>query len=335
MKTDYLRGLLEWSLMVALVFGTGAIVQAQQDQSQPEGPIVQIGPADESPASAESDQAMPAPQPEAAPAAGGLQPGAPQYWIGILGGPVTAALRSHLDIPENQGLLVREVVPDSPADKAGLKKYDVLLRANDNDLADMGQLMDLVRTTGKEQGQLSLEVLRRGQRETVWVTPAERPEQVAQPGGFGSGEMPSEGRGFFQGFRNDFPFEFRSFGPGVIVGRGAGFAQLPNGVSVVIQKQGGEPAHITVKRGDETWEIVGDDPKSLDQLPDDLRPVVERMLHGNVVSDFVVPNIPQPVPMPQFDGQRLQEQLEALENHLQKLEERLQALEPQPDQESN
>ena len=62
-----------------------------------------------------------------------------------MGGPVTPELRAQIDIPEGQGLLVRQVVPDSPAAKAGLKNFDILLRANDTDLHDMRDLMELVR----------------------------------------------------------------------------------------------------------------------------------------------------------------------------------------------
>jgi hypothetical protein len=341
MNTDHLRGLVEWSLMVALVLGTGAIARAQQDQdqSQPEGRIVQIGPADESPTPPESDEALPPPQPQAAPGPDQqppvVSPSATRYWIGILGGPVSPALRAQLDIPDNQGLLVRDVVPDSPAAKAGIQKYDVLLRANDNDLSQMSDLVDLVRTTGEQKGQFSLELLRRGQRETVQITPAERPEQLEQPGGFGRGGSRGDARDFLHPFRMNGPFEFRSFGPGVIVGRGLGLARLPNGVSVVIQKQDNEPAHITVKRGNETWEVVGDDPESLEQLPADLRPFVEQMIHGNAMPDIVMPDIPNTMPMPQFDDQQFQQRLNEMQEQLQQLQQQFQGLQQQSGQEPN
>ena len=88
--------------------------------------------------------------------------------------------------------------------------------------------------------------------------------------------------------------EFRNFGPGVIVGGGGqGVANMPNGVSISIQKQDDKPTHITVKRGDETWNVIGDDPESLKQLPEDLRPFVEQMLHGNGGMHIHMPNFEQ------------------------------------------
>jgi len=51
-------------------------------------------------------------------------------------------------------------------------------------------------------------------------------------------------------------------------------------VSVSIQRNNDGPAQITVKQGDQTWQIEGDDEESLKQLPDDVRPFVQRMLNG-------------------------------------------------------
>ena len=44
MSHSYLRNSIEWALMVALVFGTGAFAQAQDQGKEAKGHIVQIGP---------------------------------------------------------------------------------------------------------------------------------------------------------------------------------------------------------------------------------------------------------------------------------------------------
>src|SRR5450432_1577946 len=133
MSWSYLRGATEWALMVGLVFGTGAIAQAQED-NKPDGNVVQIGHSDKADAPRvplsgdEDDQARPAP---------------PKFWIGLLGGPIPAdnPLRAHVDLPENQGLLVANIVPKGPAAKAGLKQYDILLKGNGKDLHEMKDLI--------------------------------------------------------------------------------------------------------------------------------------------------------------------------------------------------
>jgi membrane-associated protease RseP (regulator of RpoE activity) len=228
--------------------------------------------------------------------------------------------------------LVANVVPEGPAAKAGVKNNDILLRANDVELHEMADLVDLVATEGEKKGQIAVEVLRRGQRETVYITPEERPGDLpGHPGGaFGRAFEPGfgvpGGPGIAQDLLHEFgdmPFEFRQFGPGVIVG-GGGAANLPNGVSVSITKQNDEPARITVKRGGESWEIVGDDPESLNQLPAELRPFVEQMLHGGPRMHL------RRGDMPEFGDGRLRERLERMEKRMEELQERLQGRQIEP-----
>ena len=264
-----------------------------------------------------------------------MRPELPKYWIGLLGGPVTPEVRHHVQIPENQGLLIREVVPDSPAAKAGIEKFDILLRANDAELHEMTDLIDLVRTLGEQKAQITLEVLRHGERDTVYITPEERPAHVALQGGnIGPGfeggipglpgefQQLLEQRGLAGGPEGQ-GFDFRHFGPGVVIGRGAvGVGEMPNGVTVNIQKNEGQPTKITVQRGEESWEVTGDDAESLKALPEDVRPFVERMLHGGGPANFSLdmPEMGNMPHRPAFDGERLRERLEAMERQLQEMQ---------------
>jgi len=151
--------------------------------------------------------------------------------------------------------------------------------------------------------------------------------------------MPGGGFGAMQGIPrpNGPQFNFRTFGPGVIVGSDP-FAGIPNGVSISVQKQNDKPTHITVQRGDDKWEITGDDAEALKKLPDDLRPVVERMLHGGGfggamggVGNLRMPNFPQAPGMgPGFDGNQMREQLERMEKRLNELQQRMHGPEHQP-----
>ncbi len=326
MSRSPLRGPVAWALMAALTLGVGAIAQAQNNDNS-DGDIVTIGRAD-------SNQARPnLPPPDDSAGASDLsvkpQIQVPQHWIGLLGGAIQAdnPLRAQLDLPENQGLIVENVVPDSPAAKAGLKQYDILLQANGKELHEMQDLVEQVLDEGAKKGAIKLDVLRRNKHVTVSVTPAERPANASVPrvdnfgnniNGFG------DPRDLIQQFGGHYPFEFRNFGPGVIVGGngvGSGIANMPNGVSVSIQKENNEPAHITVKRGNDTWNIVGDDPESLKQLPEDLRPFVERMLQGNGMN----------APMPKFDHQmggpgfenRFQDRMQRMEQRLEQMQKEL------------
>ena len=195
------------------------------------------------------------------------------------------------------------------ADKAGLKVFDVLLRANDTNLTDVADLTELVRSQGESGGQITLDVLRRGQHETIAVTPAARPEPSVTPFG-----------------RRGGPMQFRMFRPGMALSQpGLGPSQMPNGVSVSIQKENDEPAQITVQRGNDAWHIVGDDPASLAQLPDDVRPFVEQLLAGGGRMQLPtmpgMPLMPSPPGLPgAFNDDAMQQQLHRMEQQLQQMQ---------------
>jgi hypothetical protein len=248
-------------------------------------------------------------------------------------------------LPKDQGLLVANVVPKGPAAKAGLKQYDILLKGNGKDLHEMKDLIDLVMSEGAKKGQITLDILRHNKHESVNLKPEDRPadaemQQGEGGGGFGQsgpmapgGSFPGGGPGMPMP-NAPMPFNFRNFGPGVIVG-GEAFPNLPNGVSISIQKQNDQPTHITVTRGSDKWEITGDDPEALKKLPSDLRPAVERMLHGGVgggVGSFHMPDFaPQGPGMgPDMDSGRMREQLERMEKRLNEMQRRMLGPDNQP-----
>jgi len=206
----------------------------------------------------------------------------PAYWIGVRGRSIeSAVLRTHLQLAEDMGVVVEEVVAESPAAKAGLRKHDIILRCNGDAVDNMRVLQTQVRS-GLEKP-LELRIIRLGQQEKIVVVPELRPEQLSQPA--------NPNGQFNQGMQGDImgqlmeQFGGRNIGPGMVF-RGAGqdlnlnLNQMPNGVSVSIQRHGDGPAQITVQKGEQTWQVVGDDEESLQQLPDDVRPFVERMLKG-------------------------------------------------------
>ncbi len=347
MSWNYFRGATRLALMLGLVFGAGAIAQAQEES---DGNVVQIGKSDKA---ARPNLPTPAPGDEGDQA----RPAAPKFWIGLLGGTIPAdnPLRAHIDLPKNQGLLVANIVPKSPAAKSGLKQYDILLKGNGKDLHEMKDLIDLVMSEGEKKGQITLDLLRHNKHETVNLKPEDRPadaEALQSEGGGGGGGFGSMGPGMpmmpgdpFGGGpgmprpNGPMQFNFRNFGPGVIVGSEP-FAGLPNGVSINIQKENDKPTHITVQRGDDKWDITGDDPEALKKLPDDLRPAVERMLHGGGgmggamggFGNLRMPNFQQQGPGmgPGIDGNQMREQLERMEKRLEEMQRRMRGPDNQP-----
>lgn len=77
-------------------------------------------------------------------------PESPTAYIGVMTAALPRDLRSHFGLPEGFGLLVQEVMPDTPASEAGIQANDVLIRFEDQKLVNMEQLQTLVRSKKKD-----------------------------------------------------------------------------------------------------------------------------------------------------------------------------------------
>jgi len=79
-------------------------------------------------------------------------------------------------VPEQQGVLVVEVVPGSPADRAGVKTCDLIAEVAERSVSDPSQVQVAV-DKGQVGEPMSLVVERRGRREVLSVEPQELPRR--------------------------------------------------------------------------------------------------------------------------------------------------------------
>jgi TolA-binding protein len=114
----------------------------------------------------------------------------------------------------------------------------------------------------------------------VKVTPGKRPEEYGphkedvQRLDSVTRELLEQAEKLRSGDQVDRLFRYRILHPGTILPPGhPGGLPVPENLSVMIHKEGNEPAKIVVKRGDDKWEITE---KELDKLPKDVRTHVER-----------------------------------------------------------
>jgi hypothetical protein len=106
----------------------------------------------------------------------------PTRYIGVITTPPPAVLSAQLSLPDGFGLVVNDVLPDSPAAKAGVQRYDVLTKFNDQQLVDPSQFATLVRALTKGT-EASLTLIRKTQEQKITVTIDERllPERRSYP----------------------------------------------------------------------------------------------------------------------------------------------------------
>ncbi len=82
----------------------------------------------------------------------------------------------YFGVEDGGGALVTEVIEDSPADKAGLKAGDVIIRIGENEVDSSKALHKVIGDTEPEQ-QMAVKVMRKGKSKDLSITLGEMPEQ--------------------------------------------------------------------------------------------------------------------------------------------------------------
>src|SRR5437773_140651 len=96
-----------------------------------------------------------------------------EYWLGIQITALPEVAKQQLGV--DNGLAVEDVMPDSPAAKAEIKKFDILVKAGDTPLKEA---TDLIKAVDASQGkEITITIVRGGKDRTVKVVATKRPEK--------------------------------------------------------------------------------------------------------------------------------------------------------------
>lgn len=110
-------------------------------------------------------------------------------YLGVQVQDLTRRLKRAMDLEGVDGALVNRVEDDSPAEKAGIEKGDVIVQVGRNDIADAADLTRTVRGM-KPDEKTSVVIVRDGDRRTLTVVLGARPKMESM-----RFEMP-DGRAF-------------------------------------------------------------------------------------------------------------------------------------------
>lgn len=102
-------------------------------------------------------------------------------WLGVWVQPVDTDLARAFGLPKAQGALVDDVVEGSPAEKAGLRKRDLILEFDGHEITSSNMLPTIV-STQRPNEKKELLILRDGDRKTITVKLGEMPEETAAAG---------------------------------------------------------------------------------------------------------------------------------------------------------
>ena len=234
-----------------------------------------------------------------------------EYWIGVACSPAADDLRESLRLGKGQALVIDQVLPDSPALKAGLMTGDVIIGIGETQLTSLQQLGEAV--AASKGATLKLQLVRQGAGLAIDVQPAARaigaPEaapgeretqtlkrlheqldqlrkaqaaQAAQAaeankrnpgpaGGAAGAPVPAPGSAAMPRVRVVAPKAPAQVPWAYVVNP----PSLPDDMKISIQKQGKGPATIVVKQGVKLWKTTENE---LDMLPAEARAYAARLL---------------------------------------------------------
>ena len=100
-------------------------------------------------------------------------------WLGVAIQKITPDLAQSLNFDDNRGALVADVTSDGPADKAGIKRGDVIVRYDGKKVEESSALPAMVAASaiGKT---VSVEILRKGKTKNLEVTIAKLQDKTAE-----------------------------------------------------------------------------------------------------------------------------------------------------------
>ena len=98
-------------------------------------------------------------------------------WIGVSVQDVTDDIAASLKIKNRGGVVVADVIPGDPADKAGLKAGDIILEVNDAKVKTTQELLVLI-ASFRVGDRVKIKALRDGREQMFTVVVAERKDQM-------------------------------------------------------------------------------------------------------------------------------------------------------------
>ena len=106
-------------------------------------------------------------------------------YLGVTIQPVTSEMAANLGLKEARGVIVSEVEPGSPSERAGLKRGDVITVINGNQIDDANSLRNIIASAGPG-AEMTIIVLRDGREQQLRATLGELTDKTARRGAGGS-----------------------------------------------------------------------------------------------------------------------------------------------------
>jgi len=98
-------------------------------------------------------------------------------WLGISFGPINNDIKEYFNLANTQGVIISEVFEGSPAEKAGLKTYDIIKEIDEQKIEKVDDVVGIIKN--KEIGdKIMLRVIRNANSEFVFAKIGKRPNKL-------------------------------------------------------------------------------------------------------------------------------------------------------------
>ncbi|NMB25071.1 MAG: PDZ domain-containing protein, partial [Firmicutes bacterium] len=97
-------------------------------------------------------------------------------WVGVYFNDITPEVARYFKLRDSKGVILVEIIPDSPAEKAGLATYDIIRKVGDKDIDTADDFSQAIKET--EPGDTVMFVVtRQGSTTLIPVEIGNRPEE--------------------------------------------------------------------------------------------------------------------------------------------------------------
>lgn len=114
-------------------------------------------------------------------------------FLGVRLQDLTPQLRTYFGLRDGRGVLISEVLEDSPAEKSGLSAGDIIVQINETDINNARELTIAIREYKPEE-EVTIRVNRRGRIKKITATLSERDHEMNINTFFGPGHYPKVGK---------------------------------------------------------------------------------------------------------------------------------------------
>ena len=100
-----------------------------------------------------------------------------QPWLGVSVGQISPEVQEYFELESNEGAIILDVFPDSPADKAGLKTYDIIKEIDQEIIENPDDVVQKINEKEIEE-RILIKVVRDGETEILFARIGKKPNRM-------------------------------------------------------------------------------------------------------------------------------------------------------------